>query len=264
MAKSALSMNSETPLLRIRGVVKRFGGLQALEQAHLEVMRGQIVGLIGPNGAGKTTFFNVMTGLYTPDGGVFELAGQTYNPGAVDQVVPAGIARTFQNIRLFKEMTALENVMIGRHIRTKAGFWAAAFHTRAERAEEKAISVDAEHLLQYVGIAKESSQLAKNLSYGDQRRLEIARALATSPKLLALDEPAAGMNQTEKRELQVLLERIRQDGTSILMIEHDVGLVMGLCDVITVLDNGRVIATGEPDDVRRNPLVIAAYLGSVG
>ena len=191
-------------------------------------------------------------------------AGQTYNPGAVDQVVQAGIARTFQNIRLFKEMTALENVMIGRHIRTKAGFWAAAFHTRAERAEEKAISVEAERLLQYVGIAKESSQLAKNLSYGDQRRLEIARALATSPKLLALDEPAAGMNQTEKRELKVLLERIRQDGTSILMIEHDVGLVMGLCDVITVLDNGRVIATGAPEDVRRNPLVITAYLGSVG
>ena len=230
MAKSGLSMNSEKPLLRIRGVVKRFGGLQALEQAHLEVLRGQIVGLIGPNGAGKTTFFNVMTGLYTPDGGVFELAGQTYNPGAVDQVVQAGIARTFQNIRLFKEMTALENVMIGRHIRTKAGFWAAAFHTRAERAEEKAISFEAERLLQYVGIAKESSQLAKNLSYGDQRRLEIARALATSPKLLALDEPAAGMNQTEKREL----------------------------------NNGRVIATGAPEDVRRNPLVITAYLGSVG
>jgi branched-chain amino acid transport system ATP-binding protein len=225
------------------------------------VPAGSIVGLIGPNGAGKTSFFNVMTGLYPADSGTFILNGVPYNPSAVDQVLKAGIARTFQNIRLFKEMTVLENVMVGRHTRTQSGLFSTIFRTSFNRAEEKQIIADAMQLLAYVGIEKEAQQISKNLSYGSQRRLEIARALATEPLLLALDEPAAGMNQTEKKDLQLLLQKIRDDGTTILMIEHDVRLVMGLCSEITVLDEGRVIAQGPPESVRNNPAVIEAYLG---
>ncbi len=250
-----------TPLLEVSGVSKCFGGLQALNQAYLTVSKGAIVGLIGPNGAGKTTFFNVMTGLYQPDSGSFVLNGQAYDPVAVDAVLRAGIARTFQNIRLFKEMSVLENVMVGRHSRTSSGLLATILKTRSNRKEERQIVEDATRLLAYVGIEKEAHQIAKNLSYGSQRRLEIARALATDPLLLALDEPAAGMNQTEKVELQQLLEKIRVDGKTILLIEHDVRLVMGICDEITVLDEGQVIAQGKPEDVRHNPLVIEAYLG---
>lgn len=248
-------------LLDISGVSKRFGGLHALQDAHLKVPAGSIVGLIGPNGAGKTSFFNVMTGLYPADSGTFILNGVPYNPSAVDQVLKAGIARTFQNIRLFKEMTVLENVMVGRHTRTQSGLFGTIFRTSFNRTEEKQIIADAMRLLAYVGIEKEAQQISKNLSYGSQRRLEIARALATEPLLLALDEPAAGMNQTEKKDLQLLLQKIRDDGTTILMIEHDVRLVMGLCSEITVLDEGRVIAQGPPESVRNNPAVIKAYLG---
>jgi branched-chain amino acid transport system ATP-binding protein len=252
---------AEELLLNVSGVNKRFGGLQALSDVSLKIGKGQIYGLIGPNGAGKTTFFNVLTGLYQPDTGSFELAGKPYYPSAPHQVAKAGIARTFQNIRLFGEMTALENVMVGRHVRTKQGLIGAILHHAAARREEAEIRQRAMDLLDFVGIASIAHRTARHLSYGDQRRLEIARALATEPKLLALDEPAAGMNPTEKLALRELLVKIQRNGTAILLIEHDVKLMMGLCDRITVLDYGKPIAEGTPLEVKTNPAVIEAYLG---
>jgi branched-chain amino acid transport system ATP-binding protein len=252
---------TEEFLLNVSGVNKRFGGLQALSDVSLKIEKGQIYGLIGPNGAGKTTFFNVLTGLYQPDTGSFELAGKPYYPSAPHQVAKAGIARTFQNIRLFGEMTALENVMVGRHVRTRQGLIGAILHHAAARREEAEIRQRAMELLDFVGIASIAHRTARHLSYGDQRRLEIARALATEPKLLALDEPAAGMNPTEKLALRELLVKIRGSGATILLIEHDVKLMMGLCDRITVLDYGKPIAEGAPLEVKNNPAVIEAYLG---
>ncbi|MBL8328058.1 MAG: ABC transporter ATP-binding protein [Rubrivivax sp.] len=249
-------------VLKVAGVSKRFGGLQALSDVGITITEGQVYGLIGPNGAGKTTFFNVITGLYTPDSGSFELGGQPYRPEAVHQVAKAGIARTFQNIRLFAEMTALENVMVGRHVRTHSGLVGAVLRTAGFKREEREIEDRARALLAYVGIEKFAEYKARTLSYGDQRRLEIARALATDPKLIALDEPAAGMNATEKVVLRELIDRIRKDQRTILLIEHDVKLVMGLCDRVTVLDYGKQIAEGTPAEVQRSEQVIEAYLGA--
>lgn len=249
-------------ILKVSGVSKRFGGLQALSDVGIQIQRGQVYGLIGPNGAGKTTFFNVITGLYTPDSGTFELGGKPYVPTAVHEVAKAGIARTFQNIRLFAEMTVLENVMVGRHVRTRTGLIGAILRTPAFKAEEKAIAERAMELLEYVGIAKYADYKARTLSYGDQRRLEIARALATDPQLIALDEPAAGMNATEKVQLRELIDRIRRDGRTILLIEHDVKLVMGLCDRVAVLDYGALVIEDVPAVVQKDQRVIEAYLGA--
>jgi branched-chain amino acid transport system ATP-binding protein len=248
-------------LLEAQAVAKHFGGVKALRDVSLTIRRGEVYGLIGPNGAGKTTFFNCMTGLYVPDGGGFVFDGAPLKADAPDQAADRGIARTFQNIRLFGNMTALDNVMVGRHVRTQAGIFGAIFRGSTARTEEAAIRRRAEELLHYVGVEDRADDLAKNLSYGDQRRLEIARALATEPKLLCLDEPAAGMNGTETESLRVLIDGIRADGVTILLIEHDVKLVMGLCDRVAVLDYGALLIEDVPSIVQHDPRVIEAYIG---
>jgi len=257
-----MSANLPKPLLEAKAVAKHFGGVKALRDVSLSIRQGEIYGLIGPNGAGKTTFFNCMTGLYVPDGGGFIFDGALLRADAPHQAAERGIARTFQNIRLFANMTALENVMVGCHVRTRAGVFGAILKSAATRAEEAAIRQKAIDLLHYVRIEERADDLAKNLSYGDQRRLEIARALATTPKLLCLDEPAAGMNATETEELRALIDGIRRDGTTILLIEHDVKLVMGLCDRVAVLDYGALVIEDVPAVVQKDQRVIEAYLGA--